>query len=100
MKLTIITSPIFYFAFFAQKSDAEHHPENLLRGKLQDKNTDNEKPMNPQRSLQNSLLDTEKQQMFLNMHNEFRREIALGNEEGQPSATNMKKMEWDAELFL
>ena len=45
----------------------------------------------------NSLTDAEKQEI-LDKHNELRSKVANGQEAGQPSAANMKKLKWDDEL--
>ena len=43
------------------------------------------------------LTDAEKSEL-LNKHNELRAKVANGQETGQPSATNMKKLKWSDEL--
>lgn len=38
------------------------------------------------------------QTMIVNMHNTLRSKVALGQQSGQPIATNMRQMKWDSEL--
>ena len=43
------------------------------------------------------LNDAEKKEL-LDKHNELRAKVANGQQDGQPSAANMKKLVWDDEL--
>jgi len=45
-----------------------------------------------------SGLDADTKKELLDKHNEQRQKVAAGNEAGQPSATNMRKLVWDEEL--
>ena len=45
----------------------------------------------------NEMTEAMKQEI-LDKHNELRAKVANGNEDGQPSATNMNKLIWDDEL--
>ena len=45
----------------------------------------------------NGLSDAEKQEI-LDKHNELRAQVANGQQDGQPGASNMKKLKWDDEL--
>ena len=47
--------------------------------------------------ISNEMNDAMKTEL-LDKHNELRAKVANGNEDGQPSATNMNKLEWDDEL--
>jgi len=43
-------------------------------------------------------LDPWAREMLLNKHNELRQRVASGGEEGQPAASNMRKLVWSEEL--
>eukprot|EP00093_Oithona_nana_P001784 01784.XXX_7806_8495_1 [CDS] Oithona nana genome sequencing. len=47
--------------------------------------------------INNEMTEAMKQEI-LNKHNELRAKVANGQEDGQPSATNMNKLIWDDEL--
>ena len=45
----------------------------------------------------NSVSDRVKRQL-VNQHNRLRRKVAMGQEEGQPAAADMRELVWDDEL--
>ena len=48
--------------------------------------------------VQDNVLDEASKNEILDKHNELRARVANGQEPGQPSAANMKKLKWDDEL--
>lgn len=50
--------------------------------------------------LSDAILTNSEKQLLLDSHNQFRKDIALGKVQGQPSAANMKELVIDEVLLF